>query len=124
ICYKDGDKVWMYNPLRKKSQTPKLQSPWEGPYTVVERLSHVTSRIRGGRKAQPKVVHEGSEEQSPTTDEDQIGDPGKTQGRTDPGNLTMDQEEKHLSLLAELDVTGEGDHLDVIPDVVVPSGGL
>ncbi|KAG7174164.1 hypothetical protein Hamer_G003056 [Homarus americanus] len=65
VCFKDGDKVWLYNPLRKKD---------------------VTYRIRGRRKAQPKVVHvnrlwqyhgsgqytwEDSEEQSPTTDEAQ-----------------------------------------------------
>ncbi|XP_042237389.1 uncharacterized protein LOC121876383 [Homarus americanus] len=33
VCYKDGNKVWLYNPLRKKGQSPKYQSPWEGPYT-------------------------------------------------------------------------------------------
>ncbi|KAG7176885.1 hypothetical protein Hamer_G000082 [Homarus americanus] len=94
----------LYNPLQKKGQSPKLQSPWEGPYTVVERLSDVTYRIRGRRKAQPKVVHvsrlwqyhgpgqytwEDAEEQSPTTGEDQTGDPGRTQDCTDLENLTM-----------------------------------
>ncbi|KAG7174496.1 hypothetical protein Hamer_G016393 [Homarus americanus] len=107
---KDGDMVWLYNPQRKKDQSRKLQSPREGSYTV-------------GRKAQPKVVHinrlwqyhglgqytwKDSEELSPTTDEDKTRDPGRTQNRTDPGNPTMDHEEKHCSLLAELDVTGEG----------------
>ncbi|XP_042230040.1 protein NYNRIN-like [Homarus americanus] len=24
VCYKDSDKVWLYNPLRKKGQSPKL----------------------------------------------------------------------------------------------------
>ncbi|KAG7157191.1 hypothetical protein Hamer_G010034 [Homarus americanus] len=47
VYYKDCDMVWLYNPLRKKGQSPKLQNPWEGPYTVVERLSDVTYRIRG-----------------------------------------------------------------------------
>ncbi|KAG7171193.1 putative Alcohol dehydrogenase transcription factor Myb/SANT-like-containing protein 20 [Homarus americanus] len=69
VCYKDGDKVWLYNPLRKKGQ-----------YTL-----------------------EDSEEQSPTTDGNQIGDPGRTQDRTELGNSTMDQEEEHCSLVAELD---------------------
>ncbi|KAG7176718.1 hypothetical protein Hamer_G015547 [Homarus americanus] len=116
-------KVWLYNPVLKKGQSPKLQSPWEGPYTVVERLSDVTYRIKGRRKAQSVVVHvnrlwqyhgpgqytwEDSVEQPPTTDEDQTGDPGRTQDRTEPGNPTMDQEKEHCSLLAELDVTGEG----------------
>ncbi|KAG7164273.1 hypothetical protein Hamer_G003421 [Homarus americanus] len=57
VCYKDGDKIWLYNPLQKKGHSPQLHIPWEGPYTVVERLSDVTYRIIGRRKAQPKVVH-------------------------------------------------------------------
>ncbi|KAK4327305.1 hypothetical protein Pmani_002246 [Petrolisthes manimaculis] len=35
-----GDNVWFYNPQWKKGQSPKLQSPWDGPYTVLDRLSH------------------------------------------------------------------------------------
>ncbi|KAG7172398.1 putative Integrase zinc binding domain-containing protein 2 [Homarus americanus] len=91
VCYKDGDKDRLYNPLRKKD---------------------VIYRIRGGGKAQPKVDHanrlrqyhgleqytwEDSEEQLLTTDEDQTW-----------GNPTIDQEEEHHSLLAKLGVTGEG----------------
>ncbi|KAG7160461.1 hypothetical protein Hamer_G001720 [Homarus americanus] len=114
VFYKDGEKVWLYNPLGKKGQSPKLQSPWEGPYTVVERLLDVTYRLRGRRKAQPKVVHvnrrwkyhgpgqytrEDPEEQSPTTDEDQTRDHGRTQYRTDPWNSTMNQEEEYCIIL-------------------------
>ncbi|KAG7158852.1 putative Integrase zinc binding domain-containing protein 1 [Homarus americanus] len=135
VCYMDGDKVWLYNPLRKKGQSLKLQSPWEEPYTVVERLSDVTYRIRGRRKAQPQVVHvnrlwqyhgsgqytwEDSEEQPPITNEDQTGDPGRTLDRTDLGNPTMDQEEEHCSLLAELDVTGEGDRSEDVSEAAAP----
>ncbi|KAG7156151.1 hypothetical protein Hamer_G029578 [Homarus americanus] len=91
VCYKDGDKFWLCNLLCTKGQSPKFQSPWEGPYTVVERVSSVTYWIWGRRKALPKVIHvnhlwqyhgpgqhtwEDSEEQSPTTDEDQTEDPG------------------------------------------------
>ncbi|KAG7169933.1 hypothetical protein Hamer_G019750 [Homarus americanus] len=118
-----ASQVWLYIPLWKKGQSPKLQSPWEGPYTVMERLSDVTYRIRERRKTQPKVVYvnrlwqyhgpgqytwEVSEEQSPTTDKDLTRYPGRTQGRTDLGNPTRVQEEEHRSRLAELDVTGEG----------------
>ncbi|KAG7178169.1 putative pol Retrovirus-related Pol polyprotein from transposon-like 20 [Homarus americanus] len=86
--------------VAKKKENNLRESPREGPYTVVEHLSDVTYRSKGGRKAQQKVVHfnrlwqyhgpgqytwEVSEELSPTTDEDQIGDPGKTQGRTIQG---------------------------------------
>ncbi|KAG7175851.1 hypothetical protein Hamer_G009876 [Homarus americanus] len=133
VCYEDGDKVWLYNPQRKKGQSPKLQSLWEGPYTVVERLSDVTYRIRGRRKAQPKVVHvnhlwqyhgpgqytwEDSEKQPPTTDEDQTEDPGRTQD--DPGNPTMDQEEKHCPFSAELDLAGEEDRAEDVIEVAAP----
>ena len=52
-----GDKVWLYNPQRKKGLSPKLMSPWEGPYTVVKRLSAVTYRIQRSARAKLKVVH-------------------------------------------------------------------
>lgn len=52
-----GDKVWLYNPQRKKGLSPKLMSPWEGPYTVVKRLSDVTYRIQRSPRAILKVVH-------------------------------------------------------------------
>ncbi|KAK3895061.1 hypothetical protein Pcinc_001229 [Petrolisthes cinctipes] len=70
---------------RKKGQSPKLQSPWDRPYTVLDRLSDVTYRIRGGRKSRPRVVHvnylwqyhgpgqyswDGSEESCSPADED------------------------------------------------------
>ena len=54
---KVGDKVWLYNPQRKKDKYPKLMSDWEGVYTVSEVLSDVTLRIQGGPRAKPKVVH-------------------------------------------------------------------
>ncbi|KAK3889074.1 hypothetical protein Pcinc_006949 [Petrolisthes cinctipes] len=69
----------------KKGQSPKLQSPWDGPYTVLDCLSEVTYRIRGGRKSRLRVVHvnrlwqyhgqgqyswDGSEESCSPADED------------------------------------------------------
>lgn len=54
--YVEGDKVWLYNPQRKKGLSPKLQSPWQGPYTILEPISSVTYKIRlGGGRAH--VVH-------------------------------------------------------------------
>ncbi|GFV09992.1 hypothetical protein TNCV_1645871 [Trichonephila clavipes] len=29
--FKEGDKVWFYNPTRRKGLSPKLQSHWDGP---------------------------------------------------------------------------------------------
>ena len=37
--------------------SPKLQSPREGPYTVLDCVSDVTYRIRLGSHGRPKVVH-------------------------------------------------------------------
>ena len=53
----EDDQVWLYNPKRKKGQSPKLSSPWEGPYRVVKRLSAVTYRIQRNRHSACKVVH-------------------------------------------------------------------
>ena len=54
---KENDQVWLYNPRRKKGQSPKLSSPWDGPYRVVKSLSDVTFRIQKNRQAACKVVH-------------------------------------------------------------------
>ena len=40
--YSVDDRVWLYNSRRKRELSPKLQSPWEGPYTGVAALSAVT----------------------------------------------------------------------------------
>ena len=53
----ENDPVWLYNPRRKKGQSPKLQSPWEGPYRVVKKLSAVTYRIQKNKQSPCKVVH-------------------------------------------------------------------
>jgi hypothetical protein len=30
-----GQGVWLHNPKRRKGRSPKLDIPWEGPYTVI-----------------------------------------------------------------------------------------
>ena len=52
-----GDMVWCYNPKRKKGQSPKLMSPWDGPYEVIQKMSSVTYRIRRRKSSALKVVH-------------------------------------------------------------------
>ena len=51
------DQVWLYNPLRRKGLSPKLQSPWDRPYNVLEILSDVTYRIHRGGQRRPLVIH-------------------------------------------------------------------
>lgn len=48
---------WLHNPLRKKGLLPILQSPWEGPYEVLQVLSDVTYKIRRDPQQRPRVVH-------------------------------------------------------------------
>ncbi|KFM56688.1 Retrovirus-related Pol polyprotein from transposon 412, partial [Stegodyphus mimosarum] len=55
--FNEGDKVWLWNPTRRKGLSPKLQSPWDGPYTVLNRLNDVVVRIRKSSNSKPKVVH-------------------------------------------------------------------
>jgi len=49
--------VWLFNPQRKKSKTPKLQSNWEGPYRIVKKLSDITFRIQKSARYRLKIVH-------------------------------------------------------------------
>uniref|UniRef100_A0A1B0D850 RNA-directed DNA polymerase n=1 Tax=Phlebotomus papatasi TaxID=29031 RepID=A0A1B0D850_PHLPP len=48
--FRGHDRVWFYNPRRRKGRSPKLQSDWEGPYRVVERINDVVYRIQLGKK--------------------------------------------------------------------------
>ncbi|GFV97085.1 kinectin [Trichonephila clavipes] len=41
-----GDKVWLWKPKRRKGLSPKLQTNWEGPYTVLKRLNDVVAWIQ------------------------------------------------------------------------------
>ena len=43
---KAGDAVWLHNPQRKKGLSPKLQRPWEGPFTVTKRFNDLVYRIQ------------------------------------------------------------------------------
>lgn len=57
ISFKEGQKVWLFNPQRRKGKAPKLQSNWEGPYTIVKKLSDVVFCIRKTLRHRKKVVH-------------------------------------------------------------------
>ncbi|KFM62548.1 hypothetical protein X975_20006, partial [Stegodyphus mimosarum] len=55
--FNEGDNVWLWSPTRRNRLSPKLQSPWDGPYTVLNRLNDVVVRIRKSSNSKPKVVH-------------------------------------------------------------------
>ncbi|GFT77426.1 retrovirus-related Pol polyprotein from transposon 412 [Trichonephila clavipes] len=44
--FREGDKVWLWNPKRRKGLSPKLQINWEVPYTVLKRLNDVVVWIQ------------------------------------------------------------------------------
>ncbi|XP_063849529.1 uncharacterized protein LOC135093868 isoform X2 [Scylla paramamosain] len=55
--YSAGDVVWLYNTRRKRGLSPKLQSPWEGSYKMVDAVSNVIYRICRGHRGCKLVVH-------------------------------------------------------------------
>ncbi|GFU41615.1 retrovirus-related Pol polyprotein from transposon 412 [Trichonephila clavipes] len=55
--FKEGDKVWFYNPTRRRGLSPKLQSHWDGPYTILKIINDVVIRIRKSTNSKPRVVH-------------------------------------------------------------------
>ncbi|KAF8778512.1 Retrovirus-related Pol polyprotein like [Argiope bruennichi] len=55
--FHEGDKVWFWNPIRRKGLSPKLQTNWDGPYTVLKRLNDVVIRIQKSKNSRPRVVH-------------------------------------------------------------------
>ncbi|GBN89634.1 Retrovirus-related Pol polyprotein from transposon 412 [Araneus ventricosus] len=54
--FKEGDRVWMYNPKRRRGLSPKLQQNWEGLYTIVKKLNDVIYRVQRSPNAKPKVI--------------------------------------------------------------------
>ncbi|GBN16907.1 hypothetical protein AVEN_113456-1 [Araneus ventricosus] len=53
--FKEGDRVWMYNPKRRRCLSPKLQQNWEGHYTIVKKLNDVIYRVQRLPNPKPKV---------------------------------------------------------------------
>ncbi|GFV39644.1 retrovirus-related Pol polyprotein from transposon 412 [Trichonephila clavipes] len=44
--FHEGEKVWLWNPKRSQGLSPKLQTKWEGPYSVLKRLKDVVCGYR------------------------------------------------------------------------------
>jgi hypothetical protein len=55
--FKEGDRVWLYRPTRTRGKSPKLQSSWEGPYKVINRINDVVYRIQRHPRAKMVVAH-------------------------------------------------------------------
>ncbi|GFX49145.1 retrovirus-related Pol polyprotein from transposon 412 [Trichonephila clavipes] len=55
--FHEGDKVWLWNPKRRKGLSPKLQTKWEGSYTVLKRLNDAMVWIQKSPHSKPKVIY-------------------------------------------------------------------
>jgi hypothetical protein len=55
--YHEGDRVWLYYPIRTKGKSPKLQSSWQGPHKIVTRINNVVYRIQRNPRLKMMVVH-------------------------------------------------------------------
>lgn len=57
LKFEKGDSVWLFQPRRQHGRCPKLQSNWEGPYFIIDRINDVVYRIRRSPRTKSKVVH-------------------------------------------------------------------
>ena len=52
-----GDSVCLYNPIRRKGHTPKLDKMWHGPYGIVTLIEEVLAEIKQSKRSKSTVVH-------------------------------------------------------------------
>ena len=105
--FHQGDAVWLHNPARKKGISPKLTRQWEGPYTVITRLSDVTYRIQLSARSKPKIVH--------------FNRLKEYQGADKPVwfNKEVDTPQKQVEIAVDLDEKDETENLNVDSDETI-----
>ena len=54
--YREGEKVWLYNPQKRKGRGPKLETPWEGPWMVTKQVTDVVYCIQRNPKEKSNFV--------------------------------------------------------------------
>jgi hypothetical protein len=55
--YHKGDNMRLYWPVHMERKSPKLQSPWEDPYSIVMWINDVVYRIQQNPRSRMVVVH-------------------------------------------------------------------
>ena len=55
--FRPGELVWVYNPIRKKGRSPKLDSKWTGPCKVLERMGEVVYRVQMPPRGRKVALH-------------------------------------------------------------------
>ncbi|GFX63473.1 retrovirus-related Pol polyprotein from transposon 412 [Trichonephila clavipes] len=93
--FKESDKVWFYNPTRRKGLSPKLQSHWDGPYTILKIINDAVIRIHNTKVIGQDALQKFKEE---------LGNVMK-----DPYQVVMRQTTLPITLLNESGkMSGEG----------------
>ena len=54
---KEGNKVFLHDPVTRKGLSKKLRNFWTGPFTVVGKLSDLIYRVQKGPRSKVKTVH-------------------------------------------------------------------
>jgi len=57
VGFQEGDRVWLYRPIQKRGKFPKLQTCWEGPYTIITRINDIVYQVQRHSQAKMMVVH-------------------------------------------------------------------
>ena len=55
--YETGSSVYLFEPVRKKGISPKLESSWTGPWLVVGKVSDLVYKIQKSQGSKAKFVH-------------------------------------------------------------------
>jgi len=57
IPFQENQKVWLFTPIRKKGQSPKLQTHWSGPWEIISILNDCVARIKNLQNNKLKIVN-------------------------------------------------------------------
>ena len=55
--FAQGDKVWLFTPLRRRGLSRKLYKHWDGPYLILLKLSDVNYVVQKDGRGNKQVVH-------------------------------------------------------------------
>ncbi|XP_043206108.1 uncharacterized protein LOC122372666 [Amphibalanus amphitrite] len=107
--YQVGDRVWLHRAVGRKGLSPKLQSPWSGPFDIIEVLSPQNYRLRlkNGRKVvvhhdhlKPYVEREEYARKG-SQDEQDEDDHGSQSESVDAGQVVEEDDDDYVPYLSQ-----------------------
>jgi hypothetical protein len=57
VTLSEGNGVMLFNPAKVKGKSPKLMCKWEGPYTIVRKLSNLVYEVKSSPSSKSKIIH-------------------------------------------------------------------